>query len=246
MDESAAGPVQHLVKEVPQRRVPERGQRGLAGRLVAVLKCRPGGHQRVALLIAERLEQVVEQAAHRSGRGDGSSRHSSRSAGRSWSGQVATRGPRQTRCASSSKSSHRLACRRRRAPVPRRFSTSAPYKQVLAGRERTFGPDHPETLAARADLAAACDAAGQMGAALQLRQEVCAGYERVFGDAHPATLACRADLARAYAAVGQAGEAMALLREAIARSEQALSSGDPLTLALRQVLAEITGEMTAW
>ncbi len=85
-----------------------------------------------------------------------------------------------------------------------------------------------------------------MGAALQLRQEVCAGYERVFGDAHPATLACRADLARAYAAVGQAGEAMALLREAIARSEQALSSGDPLTLALRQVLAEITGEMTAW
>jgi hypothetical protein len=37
-----------------------------------------------------------------------------------------------------------------------------------------------------------------------------------------------------------------LLRDSIARSEQALSPGDPLTQALRQVLAEITGEMTAW
>ena len=69
---------------------------------------------------------------------------------------------------------------------------------MLAGREQALGPDHPDTLAARAGLAAACDAAGQMGAALQHHQEACAGYERVFGADHPGTLACRADLARAY------------------------------------------------
>ena len=69
---------------------------------------------------------------------------------------------------------------------------------------RPWAPDHPDTLAARACLAAAYDAAGQMGAALQLRQEACAGYERVFGADHPDTLARRADLARAYSAAGQA------------------------------------------
>ena len=122
----------------------------------------------------------------------------------------------------------------------------AQHKTVLADREQALGPDHPDTLAARAGLAAACDAAGQMGAALEHHQEACAGYERVFGADHPDTLACRADLARAYAAAGQLGEAVTLLREAIARSEQALSPADPLTGALRQVLAEITGEMTAW
>ena len=122
----------------------------------------------------------------------------------------------------------------------------AQYKTVLADREQALGPDHPDTLAARAALAAACDAAGQMGAALEHHQEACAGYERVFGPDHPDTLARRADLARAYAAAGQLGEAVTLLREAIARSEQALSPADALTQALRQVLAEITGEMTAW
>ena len=109
-----------------------------------------------------------------------------------------------------------------------------------------LGPDHPDTLAACAGLAAACDAAGQMGAALQYHQEACDGYERVYGADHPDTLARRAYLARAYAAAGQLGEAVTLLRDTIARSEQALSPGDPLTVALRQALAEITGEMTAW
>jgi tetratricopeptide repeat protein len=100
-------------------------------------------------------------------------------------------------------------------------------------------------LTARTRLAAAYDAAGQMGAALQQHQVVCAGYERVFGADHPGTLARRADLAHAYWAAGQLGEAVLLLREAIARSEQALSPGDPLSLALRQALAGITGEITA-
>ena len=61
-----------------------------------------------------------------------------------------------------------------------------PAQRVLADREQALGADHPDTLAARAGLAAACDAAGQMGAALQQHQEACAGYERVFGADHPA------------------------------------------------------------
>jgi len=121
----------------------------------------------------------------------------------------------------------------------------AQRKLVLSGTEQALGRDHPDTLAARARLAASCGAAGKMGAALQAHEHARAEYQRVLGADHPDTLACCADLAQAYAAAGQLGEALPLLRETISRCEQALSSGDPLTLALRQVLADISGEMTA-
>ena len=117
---------------------------------------------------------------------------------------------------------------------------------MLACREQSLGPDHPDTLAARADLAAACDAAGQMGAALAHHQEACAGYERVFGSDHPVLWGLpRGPGPRLRRRRRGPGEANMLLRDTIARSEQALSPGDPLTVTLRQALAEITGEMTA-
>jgi hypothetical protein len=47
----------------------------------------------------------------------------------------------------------------------------AQYKRVLADQECALGPDHPDTLVARASLAAAYDAVGQMGAALPLHEE---------------------------------------------------------------------------
>ena len=63
-------------------------------------------------------------------------------------------------------------------------------KRILAGREQALGAGRPDTLPARALLASAYDAAGQMGAALQLRQEACrlvflslsAGYLTTFAD----------------------------------------------------------------
>jgi hypothetical protein len=70
-------------------------------------------------------------------------------------------------------------------------------RAVLPIRERVHGPDHPDTLAARASLAyywtgQAGDAAGardQYAKLLPIR-------ERILGPDHPRTLATRANLAR--------------------------------------------------
>ena len=58
-----------------------------------------------------------------------------------------------------------------------------------------YGPEHPATLAARADLA---DWTGQAGDAAGARDQFAAlvpVLERVLGPEHPATLAARANLA---------------------------------------------------
>ena len=119
------------------------------------------------------------------------------------------------------------------------------YKRVLAAREQALGPDHPDTLAARASLAAAYDTAGRIGDALREHQQACAGCERALGPDHPLTLARRADLARAYYAAGQLGDALAVLRDSIRRAERALSPGDPVTRRLRQVQDGITADLAA-
>jgi len=103
----------------------------------------------------------------------------------------------------------------------------------LTRREDVFGPDHPDTIAARAAIAAACHSVGKIADALALSEQVCADYERVLGPAHPDTLARYANLARAYRDAGRLADAATLLRDILARCEQALSPGDPLTQALR-------------
>ena len=119
--------------------------------------------------------------------------------------QAAAGRPRAAAPARTSRHPGRPAAAGRRLAWPRaRPRTPSPStRRSWPAGSSALGPDHPDTLAARAGLAAAYDAAGQMGAALQLHQEACAGYERVFGADHPDTLARRADLARAYSAAGQ-------------------------------------------
>ena len=128
-------------------------------------------------------------------------------------------------------------------PAARSKAAISQYKRVLAAREQALGPGHPDTLAARASLAAGYDAAGQIGDALREHQQACAGYEHLLGAGHPDTLARRADLASAYYAAGQMGDAVTVLRDSITLAGQALSPGDPVTRRLRQVLDGITAEM---
>ena len=61
----------------------------------------------------------------------------------------------------------------------------------MADRERVQGPDHPDTLAARGDLAAAYQSARKRSAALPLYERTLADCERVLGHDHPLTRATR-------------------------------------------------------
>ena len=117
------------------------------------------------------------------------------------------------------------------------------YKRALAAREQALGPDHPDTLNARASLAAAYDDAGRIGDALREYQQACAGCERTFGPDHSLTLSRRAGLALSYYAAGQIGDALTELRDSTARAEQALSPADPVTRRLRQAQDDITADL---
>ena len=71
-------------------------------------------------------------------------------------------------------------------------------ERTLADCERILGPDHPDTLASRNNLAAAYQAAGRLEQAIALYERTLADRERVLGPDHPDTLTSRNNLAAAY------------------------------------------------
>jgi hypothetical protein len=73
---------------------------------------------------------------------------------------------------------------------------------LLADQERALGPDHPDTLTSRNNLAEAYQDAGRAAEAIPLHERTLADRERVLGPDHPDTLQSRNNLATARAALG--------------------------------------------
>ena len=73
---------------------------------------------------------------------------------------------------------------------------------TLTARERVLGPDHPDTLASRNNLALGYQAVGRHGEAITLHEATLTAMERVLGPDHPDTLNSRNNLAVDYRAVG--------------------------------------------
>ena len=69
------------------------------------------------------------------------------------------------------------------------------FAELLPVRERVSGPDHPDTLIDRSNLARWTGEAGDPAAARDLLAELLPVRERVLGAQHPSTLTTRADLA---------------------------------------------------
>jgi tetratricopeptide (TPR) repeat protein len=84
------------------------------------------------------------------------------------------------------------------------------------------GPDHPDTLLARHNLANAYLAAGRTAEAVALHKSTLALRRAKLGDNHPATLASRNGLASAFEACGRWGDAEALRRRAVAGRRKAV------------------------
>ena len=61
-----------------------------------------------------------------------------------------------------------------------------------------LGPDHPDTLISRNNLAGAYESAGRLGEAIPLSEQALADCERVLGPDHPGTLTSRNNLKRAH------------------------------------------------
>ncbi|MEV0043000.1 tetratricopeptide repeat protein, partial [Nocardia rhamnosiphila] len=76
------------------------------------------------------------------------------------------------------------------------------FQQALAAFERILGPDHPDTLTSRANLAYAHRAAGRVAEAIPLHEQNLTDSERILGPDHPDTLTSRNNLASAYESAG--------------------------------------------
>ena len=67
-------------------------------------------------------------------------------------------------------------------------------ERLVADRERLLGPEHPDTLSARANLASSYWSAGRTADAIAIGEQVLADSERLLGPEHPDTLGARANL----------------------------------------------------
>ena len=107
---------------------------------------------------------------------------------------------------------------------------------LIADLDRLLGPDDPDTVRARNDLARAYRETGRVADAVPLVEQVLAARERLFGADDPRTLASRNNLASAYRATGRAADAIALFEENLAACERLFGADHPKTLASRHSL----------
>ena len=105
---------------------------------------------------------------------------------------------------------------------------------ALAG---LLGPDHPDTLTSRNNLAGAYESAGRLTEAITLYEQVLTDRIRVLGEDHPDTLTSRNNLAGAYRAAGRLTEAITLYEQVLHDRIRVLSEDHPNTLASRNNLA---------
>ena len=116
------------------------------------------------------------------------------------------------------------------------------YATLLPLRERVSGPEHPDTLAARACLAYWTGQAGDAASARDQYATLLPVCERVLGPEHPDTLAARASLARWTGQSGDAAGARDQYAALLPRFKQVSGVEHPDTLAAFASLAYWTGQ----
>jgi len=115
-------------------------------------------------------------------------------------------------------------------------------REVLKERERSLGPEHPDSLRTRNNLAAALNDQGKYREAETEYRAVLAVEERILGPEHADTLATRNNLANLLEDQGKYAEAETEYRAVLALEEKVLGPEHPDTLALRDNLANVLDE----
>jgi tetratricopeptide (TPR) repeat protein len=119
----------------------------------------------------------------------------------------------------------------------RYVEAKALLERVVAIREATLGPDHPDTLDIRATLASLLRRQGQLPEAENELRAVLTRRQQVLGDDHPATLVTRSYLAHTIQARGRLKEAEDQYRIVIERQRQLLGDDHRDTLSTRHNIA---------
>jgi hypothetical protein len=129
-----------------------------------------------------------------------------------------------------------------RRPLPRAVDEMERWQRWKTRLDDALGPNHPDTLTARANLALFTGTAGHPAAARDQYTALLPTIAGVFGPRHPDTLTARANLARF---TGEAGDPVAARDQYTAllpTLEEVLGPRHPDTLSDRANLARTTGE----
>ncbi|MFF4368180.1 FxSxx-COOH system tetratricopeptide repeat protein [Streptomyces sp. NPDC001594] len=110
------------------------------------------------------------------------------------------------------------------------------HERVLDVETRMLGPEHPDTLTSRNNLANALFGMGEPAEAIRLLRQTLEDRTRILGPAHPDTLTSRNDLACAVDGTGEHAEAVRLLRQTLDDRTRVLGPEHPHTLASRDSL----------
>ena len=110
-------------------------------------------------------------------------------------------------------------------------------QRLVDDQERLLGPDAPDTLTSRNNLAIVYRDAGHTAEAITLHEQVLAAREHLLGPDHPDTLHSRGNLANGYYAAGRTAEAITLHEQVLAAREHLLGPDHPDTLQSRNNLA---------
>ncbi|RKT79220.1 tetratricopeptide (TPR) repeat protein [Terracoccus luteus] len=111
------------------------------------------------------------------------------------------------------------------------------HEQLLNRARGHLGPDHPDTLSSRNNLAGAYESAGDLARAIPLHEQTLTDRERVLGPDHPQTLTSRNNLAGAYESAGDLAQAIPLYEQTLTDRERVLGPDHPQTLTSRNNLA---------
>jgi tetratricopeptide (TPR) repeat protein len=111
------------------------------------------------------------------------------------------------------------------------------WSELAEAGDRVLGRGHPDALTARARLAEAYLAAGQVAEAVSWFRWVLTERVRVLGPDHPSAITGRRDLGRALMAAAQSAEAAAALERVVGDYERIRGPDRPETLAAQDELA---------
>jgi tetratricopeptide (TPR) repeat protein len=111
------------------------------------------------------------------------------------------------------------------------------YERALKALEAVRGPEHPDTLTCRNNVASAYQEAGRLAEATPLYEDTLSARERILGPEHPDTLISANNLARAYRVAGRLAEATPLYEDTLRASERIVGAEHPSTLITRNNLA---------
>ena len=117
--------------------------------------------------------------------------------------------------------------------------TEAEHRALLASQERLLGPEHPDVLKTRHNLAERLALSGKLPEAEQEYRVLLAIRERVLGPEHPDTLGIRHNLAGTLSTQGKHAEAEGLFRQAIPSFERVLGPEHCDTQRARAGLAAV-------